>query len=253
MAPHYDTREMQLYTGPIVAVTASIREEEAPRRVQLNAAYLTAMENAGLVPLVVPPLADPAAADRILAGVDGLVLTGGGDVAPEYFGEKRHPKLGTVNLARDATEIALISAARRLRMPVLAICRGIQVLNVECGGSLIQDIAAQRPGALEHDGHGARGEAVHPVRIEEDSILGLATGATRLNVNSLHHQAIDRLGGGLRVTATSPDGIIEGVESTDDWWILAVQWHPEEMDRSAQPGAEPGPLFAAFAESVRSA
>ncbi len=242
-----------MYTGPVVAVTASIREEERPRRIRLNAAYLTALENAGLVPLVVPPLADPQAAERILAGVDGLVLTGGEDVAPEYFGEDPHPALGTVNKVRDATEIALISAARRLRMPVLAICRGIQVLNVECGGSLIQDIAAQRPDALAHDGDGARHEAVHPVTIEQDSILALATGATRLDVNSLHHQAIDRLGDGLRVTASAPDGIIEGVESSDDWWVLAVQWHPEEMDAGPRPGAEPGPLFKAFAEAVRSA
>jgi putative glutamine amidotransferase len=220
----------------------------------LNAAYLTALENAGLVPLVIPPLADPHAADRILAGVDGLVLTGGEDVAPDYFGEERHPALGTVNKVRDATEIALISAARRLRMPVLAICRGIQVLNVECGGSLIQDIAAQRPGALEHDGHaGGRSETPHAVEIEESSILSLATGARQMQVNSLHHQAIDRLGDGLRVTATAPDGIIEGVESSDDWWVLAVQWHPEEMDRCAEPGAEPGPLFKAFAEAVRAA
>lgn len=241
-----------MYTSPVVAITASIREEKEPRRVRLNAAYLTAVENAGLVPLVVPPLADPHAADRILAGVDGLVLSGGEDVAPEYFGEKRHPALGAVNQVRDATEIALIAAARRLRMPVLAICRGIQVLNVECGGNLIQDIRAQRPDALEHDGHGGgRGEALHPVEIEQDSILALATGATRLDVNSLHHQAVDRLGDGLRVTATAPDGIIEGLESTDDWWVLAVQWHPEEMDRCAKPGEEPGPLFKAFAEAVR--
>lgn len=242
-----------MYAGPVVAVTATIREEDSPRRVRLNAAYVTALENAGLVPLVVPPLTDPAAADRILAAVDGLLLTGGEDVAPEYFGEEPHPKLGTVSKARDATEIALISAARRLRMPLMAICRGIQVLNVESGGSLIQDIAAQRPDALEHNGSGPRGAALHAVDIAEDSILGLATGAGRLDVNSLHHQAIDRLGDGLRVTARAPDGIIEGVESTDDWWVLAVQWHPEEMDAAASPGAEPGPLFKAFAESVRSA
>jgi putative glutamine amidotransferase len=242
-----------LYAGPVVAVTATIREEDSPRRVRLNAAYVTALENAGLVPLVVPPLADPAAADRILAAVDGLLLTGGEDVAPEYFGEEPHPKLGSVSKARDATEIALISAARRLRIPLMAICRGIQVLNVESGGSLIQDIAAQRPDALEHNGSGPRGAALHAVDIDEDSILGLATGAGRLDVNSLHHQAIDRLGDGLRVTARAPDGIIEGVESTDDWWVLAVQWHPEEMDAAARPGAEPGPLFKAFAESVRSA
>lgn len=245
---------MHTTPAPVVAVTATIREEEQPRRVRLNAAYVTALENAGLVPLVVPPLSDPGAADRILAGVDGLVLTGGEDVAPRFFGEKPHPKLGTVTEQRDLTESALIAAARRLRMPLLAICRGIQVLNVECGGTLIQDIASQRPDALDHDGHGgARGDARHSVEIEDDSILAVATGASRLEVNSLHHQAIDRLGDGLRVTATAPDGIIEGVESADDWWVLAVQWHPEEMDRGAQPGAEPGPLFKAFAEAVRSA
>lgn len=241
-----------MYTGPIVAVTATIRDGEQPHRVALNTAYVGAMENAGLVPLIVPPLSDPHAGDRILAGVDGLVLTGGEDVAPEYFGEERHPKLGRVNQARDATELALIAAARRLRMPLLAICRGIQVLNVERGGSLIQDIAAQRPGALEHDGHsGARDTSLHSVDLEEGSIVSLGTGARRLDVNSLHHQAIARLGEGLRVTGIAPDGIIEAVESTEDWWVLAVQWHPEEMDGSARQGGEPGPLFKAFGEAVR--
>ena len=241
-----------MYNRPIVAVTATIREGEQPHRVALNTAYVSAIENAGLVPLVVPPLSDPDAADRILAGVDGLVLTGGEDLAPEYFGQERHAKLGRVSQARDATEMALIGAARRLRMPVLAICRGIQVLNVECGGTLIQDIAAQRPDALEHDGHGGRRDAsLHPVELEEGSIVSIATDARRLDVNSLHHQAIDRLGDGLRVTGTAPDGIIEAVESTDDWWVLAVQWHPEEMDSSARPGGEPGPLFKAFGEAVR--
>lgn len=242
-----------MQTGPVVAVTATIQEGEHPRRVRLNTAYLTALENAGLVPLIIPPLSDPAAVDRILAAVDGLVLSGGEDVAPKFFGETPHPRLGTVHEVRDATEISLIAAARRLRMPLLAICRGIQVLNVECGGTLIQDIGAQRPGAIEHDGRGPRDGTVHAVEVDADSILGLATGATRLDVNSLHHQAIDKLGDGLRVTATAPDGIIEGVESTDDWWVLAVQWHPEEMDASSRAGAEPGPLFKAFAESVRSA
>lgn len=241
-----------MHSGPVVAVTATIPEEGEPRRVRLNVAYLTALENAGLVPLVIPPLTDPAAADRILAAVDGLLLTGGEDVSPEYFGEEPHAKIGPVSKARDATEMALISAARRLRMPVMAICRGIQVLNVGCGGSLIQDIGAQRPGALEHNGHGPREAAVHPVDIAEESIIGLATGARRLDVNSIHHQSIARLGDGLRVTATAPDGIIEGVESTDDWWVLAVQWHPEEMDAASRVGSDPGPLFKAFAESVRS-
>lgn len=235
---------------PVVAVTATVKEEEKAPRVRLNAAYVTALENAGLVPLIVPPLSDPTAADRILGCVSGLVLTGGEDVAPEYFGEQRHPNLGRVSAARDATELALISVARRLRTPVLAICRGIQVLNVAAGGTLIQDIGAQRPDASAHMGDGSRDQRLHSVAVEEDSILARVLGTTQLDVNSLHHQAIDRIGDGLRITAVAPDGIIEGVESTDDWWVLAVQWHPEEMDRCATPGGDAGPLFSAFAEAV---
>ena len=139
--------------GParIVAVTATSRVDEDSRRVRLAMSYVEALESAGLVPLVVPPLSLTESASAILSAVDGLLFTGGEDVNPSCYGAAPHPKLKTVNDARDATEIALILEAEKRHTPVLAICRGIQVINVALGGTLIQDITAECDGALDHD------------------------------------------------------------------------------------------------------
>jgi putative glutamine amidotransferase len=166
-----------------------------------------------------------------MAAADGLVLTGGEDVDPELYGQQRHERLGPVNRLRDQTEIALVLAAREVRKPVLAICRGPQLLNVALGGTLIQDIPSCVPGALLHDS-----DARHEIVIEADSRIAAAVGGTRISVNSLHHQSILEPAPELRVTARAPDGIIEGVESeSDDWWAMAVQWHPEEMNDFPEP------------------
>ncbi len=219
-----------------VAVTAtSDTRLGGAHHVRLNTAYITALELAGLVPLVIPPLASPAAARSIMAAADGLVLTGGEDVDPALYGQQPHERLGPVNPLRDKTEIALVLAAREARKPVLAICRGPQVFNVALGGTLIQDIASCVPGALAHDSD-ARDARSHEVIIEPGSRIAVAVGGTRISVNSLHHQSILEPAPGLRVTARAPDGIIEGVESeSDDWWAIAVQWHPEEMSDSPEP------------------
>ena len=137
-------------------------------------------------------------------------------------------------------------AAREARKPVLAICRGPQLLNVALGGTLIQDIPSCVPGALLHDSNDARDARTHEVIIEPDSRIAAAVGGTRISVNSLHHQSILDPAPGLRVTARAPDGIIEGVESeSDDWWAMAVQWHPEEMNDSPEPWDRG--IFRAFA------
>ena len=219
-----------------VAVTAtSDTRLGGPQRVRLNTAYITALELAGLVPIVIPPLSSPAAARSIMAAADGLVLTGGEDVDPALYGQQRHERLGPVNSLRDQTEIALVLAAREARKPVLAICRGPQLLNVALGGTLIQDIQSCVPGALLHDSD-AREARSHEVVIEADSRIAAAVGGTRISVNSLHHQSVLEPAPGLRVTARAPDGIIEGLESeSDDWWAMAVQWHPEEMNDSTEP------------------
>jgi len=232
-----------------VAVTASIRPDGDTNRVRLTAAYVTALETAGLVPLIVPPLANVDAAAAVLDSVAGLVLTGGEDVDPARYGEKRHEKVRSVNAARDATESALIEEAKARGKPVLAICRGIQMLNVALGGTLVQDISSECNTSIAHDDEGARDSRSHEIDIEPGSLIAKAVGADHVTVNSFHHQSVKRVGAGLRVTARSPDGIIEGLESTDeDWWVMAVQWHPEEMTDS--PESWDRGLFKAFARKL---
>jgi putative glutamine amidotransferase len=232
-----------------VAVTASIRPDGDTRRVRLTAAYVTALENAGLIPLIVPPLSSAGAAAGVLDSVAGLVLTGGEDVDPARYGEQRHEKVRAVNAERDATEAALIEEARARGMPVLAICRGIQILNVALGGTLIQDIRSQCDTKIAHDEEGPRDSRSHEVSIEAGSLIAEAVGAEHVTVNSFHHQSVNRVAEGMRVTARSPDGIVEGLESTDKkWWVMAVQWHPEEMTESAEPWDRG--LFQAFARQL---
>lgn len=232
-----------------VAVTASIRPDGDTSRVRLTAAYVTALESAGLIPLIVPPLSSERAAAAVLDCVSGLVLTGGEDVDPARYGEKRHEKVRSVNAARDATEAALVEAAKARGMPVLAICRGIQILNVALGGTLVQDISSQCDTDIAHDEDRPRDSRSHEISIEPGSLIAGAIGTERCTVNSFHHQSVKDVADGMRVSARSPDGIIEGIESTDkDWWVLAVQWHPEEMTNSPEPWDRG--LFKAFARKL---
>jgi putative glutamine amidotransferase len=210
---------------------------------------VNALEGAGLIPLIIPPLSNADSAAAILDSVDGLVLTGGGDIDPASYGEKRHEKVRSVNVARDTTEIALVEGARARRTPVLAICRGIQILNVALGGTLVQDIPSQIGTTVAHDEDTPRDLRSHEISIASGSLIAQAVGTTRCAVNSFHHQSIKDVAEGMRVTANSPDGVIEGVESTaDDWWVLAVQWHPEEMMHSPEPWDRG--LFRAFADRL---
>lgn len=202
-----------------------------------------------MIPVLFPPL-DPAHAERALDAVDGLVLSGGEDVSPALYGASRHPALGEVNDERDRWELALTTAARDRRLPLFAICRGIQVLNVALGGTLIQDIPSECPAALSHAPRGPRDARVHDVSIDADSRIAGAVHAATIAVNSIHHQAIARIAPGLRATAWSPDGIVEGAEwEGDDWWAVGVQWHPEEMTKT--PESWDRGLFDAFRERLR--
>lgn len=254
--PTYPVEERSLVSSarkPVpactVAVTASIRPDGDTSRVRLTAAYVTALQNAGLIPLIVPPLSSDRAAAAVLDSVSGLVLTGGEDVDPARYGEKRHEKVRSVNAARDATEAALVEEAKARGMPVLAICRGIQILNVALGGTLVQDISSQCNTDISHDEEGPRDSRSHEITVEPESLIAKAIGTERCTVNSFHHQSVKRVADGMRVTARSPDGIIEGLESTNkDWWVMAVQWHPEEMTDSAEPWDRG--LFKAFARRL---
>jgi putative glutamine amidotransferase len=231
--------------APLVALTATTAAADGIVRVRTNAAYVRALEAAGVVPLVLPPL-DAAHAHRALDAVSGLVLTGGEDVAPSRYGEPAHHALGAVNEARDGFELALVAAARDRGVPTLAICRGIQVLNVALGGTLVQDIRSQCPSALPHTRKDARDARVHAIRVEPGSRLSEALETAKLTVNSAHHQSIARVANGLLVTARAPDGIIEAVEwDGDEWWAVGVQWHPEELIETPEPWDRG--LFASFA------
>jgi putative glutamine amidotransferase len=193
--------------------------------------------------------------DEALADADGLLLTGGDDVAPSRYGEERHPTVHEVPPDRDNFEIALAREARKRNLPLFGICRGLQVLNVAAGGSLVQDIASQVPGALEHKQQGPRKEPfflAHEVWMEKDSLLARLM-RERLNdadsceVNSRHHQSVRQLGAGLRVTATAPDGVVEAIEDPANTFCLAVQWHPENFHQTG----EFRPLFEGFVEAAQ--
>ena len=253
--PTYPAQERSLVSSarkPVpactVAVTASIRLDGDTSRVRLTAAYVTALESAGLIPLIVPPLSSASAAAAIMDSVSGLVLTGGEDVDPARYGEKRHEKVRYVNAARDTTEAALIEEAKARGKPVLAICRGIQILNVALGGTLVQDIPSQCDTRIAHDEDSPRDTRSHEISVEPGSLIARAVGTEHLTVNSFHHQSVKSVADGMRVTARSPDGIIEGLESTGDWWVMAVQWHPEEMTDSPEPWDRG--LFKAFARKL---
>lgn len=245
-----DSRPLAGSQARVVAVTATSDSYNAnPHRIRLNSTYVTALESAGLIPVVAGPLASDDSARAVMARVDGLLLTGGEDVEPSLYGQERSVNCGVSNIARDHTEIALVRAARAMRKPVLAICRGPQLLNVALGGTLIQDIPAEVPGALEHNARKDRAARVHEVAIDSYSLIAAAIGATRISVNSLHHQSVLETAPGLRVTARAPDGIVEALESdSDDWWAIAVQWHPEEMNDS--PESWDRGIFRAFADRL---
>ncbi len=225
----------------VVAVTAPRRTDHGRERVALNAAYVDALARAGLVPLVVPPTLDPDRAPAVLAHLSGLVLSGGGDIEPARYGAGPHAKLEDPDDARDALEIALIAAARERRLPVLGICRGIQILNVALGGTLYRDLPSERSGPIDHADEAGR----HGLRVEPDTLLHRTVRTLAASVNSRHHQAIRDLAPVLRATAWAEDGVIEAVEAANGagGWTLAVQWHPEDDAGDA--------LFRGFAEAVR--
>ena len=202
-----------------------------PPRAWLNHAYLRAVQQAGGIPILLPPHLDGRALDALWSRLDGIVLTGGGDVAPRLFGEEPHPTVADVSESRDRLEIEVTERAIHEGRPLLAICRGIQVLNVALGGSLYQDIASDTGSTIAHSQKAPRDRPTHPVKVMgEGTRLGATLGVPEVEVNSMHHQAIKRLGRGLRDVAWSPDGIIEGVEVSDaGTLVLGVQWHPEEL------------------------
>ena len=219
----------------------------------MGRSYVEELRKVGGVPWVIPLLPhDPDTLQEIFDRLDGVFITGGADVDPICYGEPKSPLCGAVDPDRDAVEIALLKHALNRKLPILAVCRGIQILNVACGGTLYQDVAAQVPAALKHDyfptpANPSRKYLAHDITVKAGSRLGRILGDAVVPVNSMHHQAIKDLAPGLAPTAFAPDGIIEGVEGTNGQYLIAVQWHPEELTET-QPGMKR--LFSTFIDAA---
>ena len=192
---------------------------------------------AGAYPLLIPPVFTAVDVGAILDHLDGLYLAGGGDVDGAHYGEPGNSGIQGVKQARDESELALARLARRLSLPTLGICRGCQVLNVACGGSLVPDISSANPVALRHHTNGPADDASHPVQLVPGSRLAAVYTSLELKVNSHHHQSVKLAGQGLIITARAPDGTIEAVEDSSLPFYIGVQWHPERP-RGNQPGIE---------------
>jgi putative glutamine amidotransferase len=220
---------------PAIGVTCSFQQTSPPQprlQIQLNAAYSDAVFAAGGLPrpIALPGQPDPGLLDELLAGLDGLVFTGGYDLDPRQYGQTPHERTEIMHERRDHLELALFRRADELRLPILAICLGHQVAHVARGGRLIQhvDDVPRTPNVAHHLPHD---QAFHEVTLAADSHLAQLIGGTRLQVNSRHHQIVDASYPvrGLRPVAFAPDGVLEAAEDFDGRYLLAVQWHPEDL------------------------
>jgi putative glutamine amidotransferase len=235
--------------GPLIGVTTSeVRrpeviqphpEGEPPQlEMALGMPYVRALARAGAVPVVLPPLATELV-PALLRPLAGICLSGGPDIDPAAYGEEPDPELGPTEPALDAFELAVTRHAEAAGLPILGICRGCQTLNVSRGGSLFQHVPGHRqtePGSKE----------THEVAVEAGSRLARVVGGATVPVNSFHHQAVERLGEGLRAVAWADDGTIEGIEAGGERLVLGVQWHAETL--GSDPHAR---LFAALVEAAR--
>lgn len=226
-----------------------MRHELDSGRFYLAREYGEAVEAAGGAPVHVSLIPRPGYVEALMSRLDGVLLPGSAsDLDPLLYGDEPHTQLGPVHPLRDATDLLVLRHVEELRLPLLAICYGMQALNVSRGGALIQDIKTQVPEAIKHEQGAPRGRRSHVVRLLAGSLIGRMNGGETLAVNSHHHQAVRTLGANLRATAWSSDGLIEAVEDVrDDRWLQAVQWHPEidwhEDDFSRA-------LFASFVEAA---
>jgi putative glutamine amidotransferase len=225
---------------PLIGLTACNKIED----------YRQAVLHVGGEVRVVDPSMEP---DGVIDGIDGLLLSGGEDVDPALYGEQPHATVVGVDSERDHFEIALIKAARGRNLPIFAICRGLQILNVACGGTLVQDIATEIAGALDHSWkvppHKPY-DLAHEVWLDKDTLLARLmrerlSDTDSCETNSRHHQAVKQVAPGFHVSATAPDGVIEAIEDPAARFCLGVQWHPENFWRTG----EFRPLFEGFLEA----
>ena len=232
---------------PLIGITPDYLEEN--QALSLKMAYVTAVEKAGGIPLVLPHTADGETAEALGALCDGFLFSGGVDLDPKFYGETPIPELGEVSPLRDGTDFLFFKIANRSEKPILGICRGAQILNVGRGGSLYQDLPAQWENGdlLSHCQTEPGTVKVHSVTAKAGSLIAKAYG-TEFSVNSFHHQAAKRPGNGLTVTAQASDGVIEALEDKNRRFFVLTQWHPEKMYDVSEGSRK---LFRLFIEACR--
>lgn len=211
---------------PIIGITADVGENN---RQVLKDTYVKAVIHAGGLPMILP-IGIEEEVQQIAGFIDGLLLTGGGDIDPTLFGEEPHQRLGDVEPARDTVELELFKEVLALNKPILGICRGLQIINIAAGGNMYQDIYTQKEGELlQHSQKAPTFHASHFVQVEKGSLLESLAETTQIKVNSYHHQAVKDVPPPLKVSGVASDGVIEAIESTTHRFVLGVQWHPEAL------------------------
>ncbi len=232
---------------PLIGITTSLFEGDPlrPNRAVVNGAYIRAVEHAGGAPILLSPHHTLESTRELLDLVAGVVVTGGGDVDPALYGQAPHPTVEGVSQTRDSYEASVIELAMARELPILLICRGLQLFNVVKGGTLVQDIPITGP---VHSQKRPRHEVTHAVNLTPGSKLAQVLGGERVMTNSMHHQAVDRPGEGIIPVAWAEDGVVEGFEVPGYRpWLLGVQWHPEELTPQDDAARS---LFAAFLEAA---
>ena len=239
---------MPASSQPLIGITSSlVRNRSGSLVCQVGRAYPVAIQSAGGIPLLIPVRLDDAQLSDLIRRLDGILFTGGADIDPQRFNGVPHPRVYGISLERDALEFALLEKTLSTDKPFLAICRGIQILNVAFGGSLYTHLADQRENTLKHDwfpGY-ARDRLSHTVSLTPDSLLHSIYGQDDIRVNSLHHQGIQNVGKGLKAIAFAEDGLVEGLSVSGARFALGVQWHPECLPD--EPGTQN--LFRTFIET----
>ena len=219
---------------PIIGVVGSLSDEsranimESTERVFISEKFINCVEKAGGIPLILPHVNDMEDVKAQIDACDGIILCGGMDIHPLYYGEEPHHNLGFVNSKEDEYQIKIARITLNLHKPILGICRGHQLLNVVCGGTLYQDLSEILSSTIKHDQIPKRYEPYHSINIANGTKLEKILGNNTM-VNSIHHQCIKELGTGLKATAYAKDGVIEAIEMPGRDFIMGVQWHPEEM------------------------
>jgi putative glutamine amidotransferase len=229
---------------PLIGITVAHCTEELksfPR-----AFYVESVKKTGGQPILLPPVTTPEEAQEVIALVDGLLLTGGGDIAPPFLGELPKRGIGECIPERDWSEVLLTQTALKEDIPILGICRGIQVLAIVAGGKIYQDLPSECPETIEHKQRSPRECAWHEVQLNESHLERLI-GEKTIGVNSIHHQAVSVLPEGFIANAIAPDGIIEGIEKLGARFCLGVQWHPEAMNKEKHSQR----IFAGFVKAAQ--